>query len=151
MEPIITDDIKEFVSRVRLGFAATVCPDNTPNLSPKGTTIVWDKHHLAFADIHSPGTIENLKTNPAIEINVVDVFTRKGFRFKGRGQILSDGDTFNQILSYYRDGGTNHQIQNIVLVKVNRILQIHSPAYFGLLSEAEIKDYWVRYWSGKNA
>jgi predicted pyridoxine 5'-phosphate oxidase superfamily flavin-nucleotide-binding protein len=35
----------------RLAFAATVCPDGTPNLSPKGMTTVWDGTHLAFADI----------------------------------------------------------------------------------------------------
>lgn len=151
MEPLITADIKEFVSRVRLGFAATVCPDHTPNLSPKGTTIVWDEKHLAFADIHSPGTIDNLKTNPFIEINIVDVFTRKGFRFKGTGQVLSDGDTFDQILTHYRDNGTKHPIKNIVLIKVDRILPLLSPAYFGTLSEDEIRDYWIRYWEEKNA
>jgi len=150
MEALITDDIKEFVNRVQLGFIATVCPDSTPNLSPKGTTIVWDNDHLAFADIHSPGTIDNLKSNPAIEINIVDVFTRKGFRFKGIGQILSEGDTFEQILSYYRNKGTKHPINNIVLVKVHRILPLISPAYFTSLSEEEIKDYWVQYWNDKN-
>ena len=48
---LLTQDIKEFVSKTKLGFIATVCPDGTPNLSPKGTTIVWDEDHLAFADI----------------------------------------------------------------------------------------------------
>ena len=150
MEALITDDIKEFVNRVQLGFIATVCPDSTPNLSPKGTTIVWDNDHLAFADIHSPGTIDNLKSNPAIEINIVDVFTRKGFRFKGIGQILSEGDTFEQILSYYRDNGTKHPINHIVLVNVDRILPLLSPAYFSSFSEDEVKDYWIHYWNEKN-
>ena len=151
METLITDDIKEFVNRAKLGFIATVCPDSTPNLSPKGTTIAWDDHHLAFADIHSPGTIENLKSNPAIEINIVDVFTRKGFRFKGIGQVFSAGATFDQVLSYYRNQGTKHPINNIVLVKVDRILPLISPAYFTSLSEDEIKDYWIHYWNEKNA
>jgi|SRR5215204_3473666 len=150
METLITDDIKEFVSRTKLGFIATVCPDSTPNLSPKGTTIAWDDHHLAFADIHSPGTIDNIKSNPAIEINIVDVFTRKGFRFKGTGEIFSEGDTFEKILSYYRDKGTKHPIKNIVLVKVDRILPLVSPAYFTSLSEDDIKEYWVQYWNEKN-
>ena len=150
MEALITDDIKEFVNTVKLGFIATVCPDNTPNLSPKGTTIVWDNYHLAFADIHSPGTIENLRSNPAIEINIVDVFTRKGFRFKGTGQILAEGDTFNLILAHYRNNGTKHPIKNIVLVKVDRIRPLISPAYFGSLSAEEIKDHWVRYWNEQN-
>src|SRR5690349_19142369 len=148
---MLTDDIKAFVTRARLGFIATVCPDNTPNLSPKGTTIVWDKHHLVFADIHSPGTIDNLKSNPAIEINIVDVFTRKGYRFKGTGRVFSEGETFNEILAYYRANGTAHPINNIVLVKVESILPLVSTAYFSSRSEDEIKDYWVQYWNEKNA
>ena len=71
------------VEEQRLGYASTVCPDATPNLSPKGTTAVWDDDHLIFADIRSPGTVENLLRNPTIEINVVDPISRKGYRFKG--------------------------------------------------------------------
>jgi hypothetical protein len=33
-----------------LSFVATVCPDGTPNLSPKGTTAVWDDDHV-FAGV----------------------------------------------------------------------------------------------------
>ena len=146
----ITEDIKDFINSSKLGFIATVCPDATPNLSPKGTTIAWDDHHLAFADIHSPGTVENLKSNPSIEINIVNVFTRKGFRFKGTGQVLSKGETFDQILSYYRSNGTKHAIMNIVLVKVERILPLISPAYFTSLSEDDIREFWVQYWNEKN-
>src|SRR6185295_14131401 len=40
--PAFTDDMKRVVEEQRLGFVATVCPDGTPNLSPKGTTAVWD-------------------------------------------------------------------------------------------------------------
>ena len=55
---ILTADRKRVVGEQRLGFEATVCPDGTPNLSPKGTTAVWDDDHLAFANIRSPGTLE---------------------------------------------------------------------------------------------
>jgi uncharacterized protein len=80
---MLTDDMKRLVLEQKLGFAATVCADGTPNLSPKGTATVWDDEHLVFADICSPGTVRNLGLNPSIEINVVDQFTRKGYRFKG--------------------------------------------------------------------
>ena len=47
----LTDDMKRVVLEQRLGFVATVCSDGTPNVSPKGTTTVWDDRHLVFADI----------------------------------------------------------------------------------------------------
>ena len=73
---ILTTEIQEFVKKEKLGFVATVCADGTPNLSPKGTTTIWDGNHLVFADIFSPGTVENLLLNPSVEVNVVDIFIR---------------------------------------------------------------------------
>ncbi len=78
MMGILTNDMRRVVEEQRLGFVATVCPDGTPNLSPKGTTAVWDDDHLVFADIRSPQTVANLHRNPVLEINVVDPFVRKG-------------------------------------------------------------------------
>ena len=80
---ILTEDMKRVVNEQRLGFVATVCPDGTPNLSPKGTTAVWDDDHIVFADIRSPATVSNLRRNRSTEINVVDPMVRKGYRFKG--------------------------------------------------------------------
>jgi len=144
---IITKEIKEFVNKVKLGFAATVCPDGTPNLSPKGTTIAWDDEHLAFADIHSPGTIENLQLNPAVEINVVDIFTRKGYRFKGVGKVYSDGPIFEKVIAYFKEAGSKHTIKNIVLIKIDRAMPVFSPAYDTGLSEYEVRNRWIEYWN----
>ena len=106
---ILTDDMKRVVRQQRLGFIATVCPDGSPNLSPKGTATVWDDDHLVFADLGSPVTIENLGHNPACEINVIDTFLRKGYRFKGTAQVLTGGDLFDEIKEAYATG--SHGIQ----------------------------------------
>src|SRR5918912_1875196 len=101
---ILTEDMKRVVREQRLGYVATVCPDGTPNLSPKGTTRVWDGDHLIFADICSPGTIANLRHNPVTEINVVDPTTRKGYRFKGTATVLAEGALYDQIRASYGTG-----------------------------------------------
>ena len=144
---ILTQEIKEFVKQSKLGFVATVCPDGTPNLSPKGTTTVWDDDHLVFADIHSPGTVTNLLVNPSIEINIVDVFIRKGYRFKGIGKILSEGKLFEEIISFYKDLGSKYMIKNIVLVKVERIFPLLSPVYDTDISEDQVVKRWRDYWA----
>lgn len=38
---VLTEEMQRVVREQRLGFIATVCPDGTPNFSPKGTTNVW--------------------------------------------------------------------------------------------------------------
>jgi uncharacterized protein len=57
----LNEEMRRVVEVQRLGHAATVCPDGRPNLSPKGTAAVWDADRLIFADIRSPGTVENLR------------------------------------------------------------------------------------------
>ena len=144
---ILTTEIKEFIKKTRLGFVATVCPDGTPNLSPKGTTTAWDDDHLVFADIHSPGTVNNLLTNPAVEVNIVDIFLRKGYRFKGVGQVLSDGPLFQDIASFYKNAGSRYTINNIVLIKVGQVIPVISPIYDTGATEEEVIKRWKDYWN----
>lgn len=143
---MLTTEIKDFIKKQKLAFVATVCADGTPNLSPKGTTTVWDDNHLIFADIHSPGTVENLLTNPSIEINIVDFFVRKGYRFKGTATVLSKGSLFDDIISFYQNAGSRHTIKNIVLVKIESILPVWSPAYDTGMSEEDVIKRWTEYW-----
>ena len=145
---ILTDDMKRVVREQRLGFIATVCPDGTPNLSPKGTTTVWDDDHLVFGDIRSPVTMDNLRQNPALEINVIDVFLRKGYRFKGLATILTEGPQYDAIHAQYGPRGLDTAIGAIVLMKVERALPLVSPAYDGGASEAEVRREWTDYWRG---
>ena len=114
---VLNSEMKRLVERQKLGFVATVCSDGTPNLSPKGTTAVWDDDHLVFADIRSPGSVTNIRHNPAVEINVVDPLLRKGYRFKGRARVLRDGALFDEILAFFRKRGVSSPIKHIVVIR----------------------------------
>lgn len=143
---ILNDDMRRVVEEQQLGFIATVCPDGTPNLSPKGTTAVWDDDHLVFADICSPNTIENLRRSPALEINVVDMLSRKGYRFKGTATIVHDGAQFAELVEFYRMRGSSSAKQHIVLMKVERAVPLVSPSYDSGQSEAQVSARWRAYW-----
>lgn len=143
---ILTEDMQRVVNEQRLGYIATVCPDGTPNLSPKGTTAVWDDDHLIFADICSPNTVANLRLNPALEINVVDITLRKGYRFKGTATIFAEGPEFDEMVAFYRRRGSVSPIKHIVLVKVERALPVISPVYDLGRTEEQTRSQWERYW-----
>ena len=144
---VLTTEMKHLVDVQRLGYVATVCPDGTPNLSPKGTTAVWNNDHLIFADIRSPGSVANLRENPAVEVNVVDPIARKGFRFKGDANVLSYGPTYDEAVAFYRKRGVRSPIRHIVLIRVERALPLISPAYDSGAAETEIRAQWEQYWS----
>ncbi|MCH7736376.1 MAG: pyridoxamine 5'-phosphate oxidase family protein [Chloroflexi bacterium] len=149
---ILTDDMKRVVRQQRMGFMATVCPDGSPNLSPKGTATVWDDDHLVFADLGSPVTIENLGHNPACEINVVDTFLRKGYRFKGTAEVLTGGELFDQIHKAYATG--SHGIrrsglpaERYVLMTVTKAAALVSPGYTPGKTEEAMREEWTGYWA----
>jgi predicted pyridoxine 5'-phosphate oxidase superfamily flavin-nucleotide-binding protein len=142
---ILTDDMKRVVHEQRLGFVATVCADNTPNLSPKGTIAAWGDDHLVFANIRSPQTVSNLLRNPAIEINIVDPMVRKGYRFKGSATVLEAGARYEEVTAFFRARGVSNRMREVIVVKVEQALAVTSPAYDVGLSEAEIRERWERH------
>jgi predicted pyridoxine 5'-phosphate oxidase superfamily flavin-nucleotide-binding protein len=147
--PVFTEDMRRVVLEQKLGFVATVCPDGTPNLSPKGTTTLWDDEHLVFADIASPGTVENLRSNSAVEINVVDPFLRKGYRFKGTATLHSDDLTYERGLELLAERGyaaTPDRVKTIVLVRVTKAAPLISPAYQSGATEDRVRGQWIDYY-----
>lgn len=139
---LITPEIKKFLEKNKLGFVATVNSNGIPNVSPKGTIISWNANTLAFVDIRSPDTINNLKNNPNIEINVIDPLLRKGYLFSGTCSILNDGELFNEISIHYRDIGVTSIINSIILVTLSKISQVISPLYDTGVSEIDMKSKW---------
>jgi predicted pyridoxine 5'-phosphate oxidase superfamily flavin-nucleotide-binding protein len=141
----LTEDMQRVVREQSLGFVATVRPDGTPAVSPKGTTSVWDDTHLVFLDLCSPHTIANLASNPNVEVNVVDPFFRKGYRFAGRAEVLTEGAVFEAICERFaaERGTARQRINGAVLIEVTAAEALVSPAYDDGTTETTISKRWA--------
>ena len=139
---VITSEIKTFLEIQKLGYVATVSSDGKPNISPKGTIIAWSDNILAFANIRSPDTLMNLQTNPFVEINVIDPFSRKGYLFTGTAKIIKNTPLYVEILNHYRTNGIKSPINSIVIVDVSSVSEVTSPLYDLGQTEEEIKLKW---------
>jgi uncharacterized protein len=139
---IFTEDMKRVIREQRLGFYATVCEDGSPNLSPKGTTYVLDDDHLFFADVRSPQTVANIRRGSLVEVNVVDPLMRKGYRFKGPGEIHDRGTSrYNEGIERLREAGSTlvDRVKAIVVVEVREARAVVSPVYDdATVSEADM-------------
>ena len=126
----INADMEAVIKQAILSFVATVNEDGTPNLSPKASLTV-NNGVLYFADIASPGTIRNLKRNPAVEINVIDIFQRRGYRFKGRALILTPGDDeYLKIADWVRaTNGLEYPVDHVARIETSSIAPLLSPAH----------------------
>jgi hypothetical protein len=118
----ITADMKAIIQQAILSFVATVNEDGTPNLSPN-----------------------------AVEINVVDIFQRRGYRFKGSALILPPGDDgYLLIADWVRaTNGPEYPVDHVVKIEATSITPLMSPAHvFAQLprSQDEIRDtYYQKY------
>jgi predicted pyridoxine 5'-phosphate oxidase superfamily flavin-nucleotide-binding protein len=144
--PILTDEMKQAITDLHLCYVATVTPEGRPNLSPKGSLRAWDGDHLVFADIASPQTVENVAANPYVEINIVNPFSRRGFRFKGRAEVFREGEVFTTVTRELREQhGPVIPVNGVVKVRVETALPVLSPAYTcnPSANEADIRRTWL--------
>jgi hypothetical protein len=141
---MLTPDMRAVIEAARLCFVATVTPDGRPNLSPKGTIRAWDDTHLFFLDIASPGTRANLEHSPWIEVNVVDQLSRRGYRFFGKATLhFPPDDIYEEALQrIYADGPRVYPSTAAVLLELERVLPLFSPAYYAGDSEANLRATW---------
>lgn len=138
---MLTADMKRVIREQRLGFVATVNADGTPNVSPKATFIALDDVTIGFGDIRSPGTLRNLKSNPAIEVNFVDPFIRKGYRFAGTATVVERGAPgFEDLLGRFAECGiAASRLRRLVKINISKALPLISPAYDRGMTEAELR------------
>jgi predicted pyridoxine 5'-phosphate oxidase superfamily flavin-nucleotide-binding protein len=140
---MLTADMKRIIEEQRLGFVATAAADGTPNVSPKGTFFVVDDKTIAFGEIRSPGTVRNLRANPRIEVNFVDPFVRKGYRFAGTAVVVERGNAaFEALLGHFR-GALGPRMRAIVTITVTKALPLTSPAYDDGTTEPELRRAWT--------
>ena len=140
---MLTPDMKRIIEEQRLGFVATAGADGTPNVSPKGTFVVLDDETIGFGEIRSPGTVRNLRANPRVEVNFVDPFVRKGYRFAGTATVVERGNgTFDALLGHFR-GALAPRMRAIVTIKVTKALPLTSPVYDDGKTEPELRRAWT--------
>jgi len=96
----LTQEMKGLIENQKVTFVATADKKGKVNVSPKGSIYVADDDTLAFADLYSKKTRENLKVNPHISLAVVDLKGISGYQFKGKGELLEEGDLYNDVVCY---------------------------------------------------
>ncbi|HOG74522.1 MAG TPA: pyridoxamine 5'-phosphate oxidase family protein [Methanofastidiosum sp.] len=90
-------NVIDMIQKQHLAFVATSTSNGVPNVSPKGSISVIDKTKLVFAEIASPHTISNLKSNPNVSLYVLDRENNKGVQIKGKATLMNSGPIFDNV------------------------------------------------------
>ncbi len=138
---MLDDAMKRLITTYRAGSVATVNDDGTPAVSPKATFVIVDDVTLAFGNIRSPGTLANISKRPAVEINFIDVLTRRAVRVAGTARIVAKaaaGETLAQAMRADWAEYIDH-MSSYVEITITRAELILSPAYDLGYTESELR------------
>ncbi len=114
----LTQEMKEFIEKGRDPITVFVgtSRDGMANIAAKGSFIhIVDDETLAYADVYSKKTLENVKRNPQVTIAVINARTFKGYQFKGRGEVVQSGPLVEEAKKQ------NPQSQTVTRVKVQEV------------------------------
>ncbi len=128
---MLTGEMKRLIRNHRAGFVATINKDGTPAVSPKATFVVVDDQTLAFGNIRSPGTIANVRTRPAVEVNFIDVLERKAVRVAGTAEVVGKTSASRQLLDVFEKDWPDYlqYMTSFVTIAIGKAELILSPAY----------------------
>jgi len=121
-------EMAEFVDRSGPdGFVmlvATASKDGAPDISFKGSFMVWDKDHLAFWERAHGQTLANLIENPQAAVVYRNREAGKAWRFWGTAELLRDGEVREGIMArtYQPELDRDPERKGVaVLIKVNKV------------------------------
>ena len=143
---MLTEDMKTLIRDFSAGSVATINADGTPSVSPKATFVIVDDETLAFGNLRSPGTLANLRANPAVEVCFTDVLSRQAIRVTGIGAIIGKSEAPQRLRDAFDDAWGDYvpNMSSFVVIKISAAERILSPAYDFGLTEAELRAAYLK-------
>ena len=124
--------MKQLIYNYSAGSVATVNADGSPAVSPKATFVIVDDTTIAYGNIRSPGTSDNLRERPAVEVSFVDVLARLAVRVSGIAEVVAkDSEPGRRLMPHFDAAWAAYLdlMQEFVCININRAELITSPAY----------------------
>ena len=127
----ITEQMKELVNRYHADgwdcTIGTVDKNGQPQLSLKGSVMVYDSETLAYWERAKRTALENVVENPKITVLYNNMTDRIRWRFYGMAEVHESGFIREDVMSRIVDAELERDPERLgvaVLIKVNRISEL---------------------------
>ena len=124
----LTDEMKELLySALADGYTSlggTASKDGWPQISPKGSVMVYDSETLAYWERSKRSAMDNLAENPKVVIYYNNQATRTRWRFYGTATIHESGAIRDDVMSktIQAELDRDPELKGVaVLVKVEKV------------------------------
>lgn len=136
---MLTQEIKQSINESVLCWLATSSKTGEPNCSPKEAFTYRGSKELVIADIASPESVNNIRSNPSVCVSFVHVFKQTGFKLKGKATYISrDEEEYPTLFNLLEPiVGTVFPVKGIILVDLESCKPIIAPAYYMVADTTE--------------
>lgn len=89
---MIVHHIKRLAEESVLCWLATSTSDGIPSVSPKEVFTVHEDNSIIIANIASPNSARNIRSNPHACVSFINIFSQKGIQIRGLASVLTSVD-----------------------------------------------------------
>lgn len=114
-----------------LCWLATCGSDGQPSVSPKEIWALAGTDRILIAEIASPGSLINLRTNAKACISFIDIFRQRGWKCHGEvGVIAANDPRFPAVAAPVLElAGTDYPVRHVIVMQVAQAARIMAPSY----------------------
>lgn len=129
---MLDEKVKESIKESVLCWLATISKAGVPNVSPKEMFVHHEDNKILIANIASPESVKNIKSNPGVCVSFVHVFKQKGFKLNGVARVVEHSDPEYQEFEdkLYTLGGKQFRFKSIIEISVSKVSPIIAPSYW---------------------
>jgi hypothetical protein len=128
---MLNQEVQNSINESVLCWLATASKSGEPNVSPKEMFIANGNENILIANIASPNSVRNIRSNPLVCLSFINVFKQKGFKVKGMAKVLepTSADFSIKEAALRTLGGEQFEIKSIIEVQVKSISPVVAPSY----------------------
>jgi predicted pyridoxine 5'-phosphate oxidase superfamily flavin-nucleotide-binding protein len=128
---MLNQEAQNSINESVLCWLATASENGEPNVSPKEMFIANGNEHILIANIASPNSVKNIRSNPLVCVSFINVFKQKGFKVKGSAKVIEiNNEEFQGKELILRTlGGEKFEIKSIIEILVSSFRPIVAPSY----------------------
>jgi len=118
---IITQEMKEVLSKMQAPVVATATRDGKPNVVPIACIKVLSDDEILMMDNFMNKTRANIESNPVVAITAWSMEHHGGYQFKGKARIETAGNVFEDGVKMVKSQRPQMNPKAAIVVKVEEI------------------------------
>lgn len=107
-----------------LAVQATVNPDGTPDIGPKGSLRSYDDTHIIYNERTARQTLANIENGSKIIVLAIDLAKHSGYRFFGTPHLRGEGTEEYAAAEQWATENGQKSPKYAVLIDVERVDQL---------------------------